>query len=70
MKGQGGGGTSRGGGRVTTGGGSDTVIHTRERKTKEINDNIVILREALFTNDGRDKNILAGLAPVFLSYNR
>mmetsp|Transcript_2436 Transcript_2436/g.2555 ORF Transcript_2436/g.2555 Transcript_2436/m.2555 type:complete len:356 (+) Transcript_2436:117-1184(+) len=40
------------------------------RKTKEINDSVVVLRNAIFTASGRDKDVTEGIAPQFLSYNR
>lgn len=40
------------------------------RKTKEINDAVVILRSAIFTRSGRDKDVTEGIAPQFLTYSR
>lgn len=70
MKGQGGGGTSRGGGKNTAGGGSTKVTKTSKRQTKEIDDNIVCLRAALYAESGRDKDVTAQIAPAFMKYDR
>ena len=40
------------------------------RETKVINDSVLILRNAIFTSGGKDKDITEGIAPLFLSYNR
>lgn len=70
MKGQGGGGTAKGGGRLRSGGGTTTISKSSARKTKAINENILTLRNALFTPEGKDKNILNGIAPAFLEFNK
>ena len=44
MKGQGGGGTARGGGRNVSKGQSDKIVKTEARKTKAIEENIILLR--------------------------
>lgn len=38
--------------------------------TREINDSVLILRNAIFTPAGRDKDITEGIAPQFLTYTR
>lgn len=70
MKGQGGGGTARGGGKTRGGGGTVTIKKTKARQTKEIDDNIIILREALFEASGKDKDVTKSLAPAFLKFDR
>ncbi len=66
-----GGGASKGGGGKTRGGGGTIAIKkTKARHTKEIDENIVILREAIFETDGKDKDVTKGIAPAFLKYDR
>jgi GNAT superfamily N-acetyltransferase len=68
MKGQGGGGTARGGGVNRSGGGSIAVTKTKARQTAAIDDSILLLREALFNEKGKDKDVAAGIAKSFLVY--
>lgn len=70
MKGQGGGGTARGGGRNVSKGGSDKIVKTEARKTKDIEESILVLRQALFNDNGKDKNVTSAIAPLFMQYNR
>ncbi|RYG67960.1 N-acetyltransferase [archaeon] len=68
MKGQGGGGTARGGGKNRVGGGSVAVEKTKARQTAVIDANVMALREALFNENGKDKDVTQGLAKSFLEY--
>eukprot|EP01041_Mallomonas_annulata_P011469 gene11469-23987_t len=43
---------------------------TVPRKTKEVNDTVIVLRNAIFTPSGRDKDVTEGIAPQFLTYSR
>ena len=70
MKGQGGGGTAKGGGKSRSGGGSVAITTTKKRETVAINDSLLVLRSALFTPSGADKNVIQGIAPAFLKYDR
>lgn len=69
MKGQGGGGTAKGGGRNRVGGGSVAVKKTKARQTAAIDANVMALREALFKENGKDKDVTEGLAKSFLEYS-
>eukprot|EP01031_Cornospumella_fuschlensis_P036623 gene36623-44426_t len=68
MKGQGGGGTAKGGGKNRVGGGSVAVKKTKARQTAAIDANVMALREALFKENGKDKDVTEGLAKSFLEY--
>jgi GNAT superfamily N-acetyltransferase len=70
MKGQGGGGTARGGGKSTSSGKDVVIKKSKAMQTKAINENILKLRAALFDDQGKDKNILEGIAASFLNYDR
>lgn len=70
MKGQGGGGTAKGGGKSRSGGGTVVIKKTKERKTSALEGTILQLRAALFDERGQDKNIIQGIAPSFLTYQR
>ena len=70
MKGQGGGGTAKGGGKNKSGGGSIKITRTEERKTKAIDENVITLRKAVFDDNGKDKDVTAGIAPAFMKYDR
>jgi GNAT superfamily N-acetyltransferase len=70
MKGQGGGGTARGGGKNRSSGQDVVIKKSKVMQTKAINENILKLRAALFDDQGKDKNILEGIAPSFLNYDR
>jgi hypothetical protein len=70
MKGQGGGGTAKGGGKSRGGGGSITIKKTKARQCKDLEGNIISLREALFDKDGKDKNVTKSIAPAFMKYDR
>lgn len=70
MKGQGGGGTARGGGKNRSGGGTVKITKTKARKTAALDATILKLRSALFDESGKDKNVLEGIAPSFLYYQR
>lgn len=70
MKGQGGGGTAKGGGKSRSGGGTVVIKKTKERKTSALEGTIMQLRAALFDERGQDKNIIQGIAPSFLTYQR
>ena len=69
MKGQGGGGTARGGGRTRSGGGTVAIQKTKARATTSIDDNIILLRKALFDDTGKDKNVCASM-PAFMKFAR
>jgi GNAT superfamily N-acetyltransferase len=70
MKGQGGGGTARGGGKSSSSGKDVVIKKSKAMQTKAINENILKLRAALFDDQGKDKNILEGIAASFLNYDR
>lgn len=70
MKGQGGGGTARGGGKNRSGGGMVKTTKTKARQTSAIDANILKLRESIFDEKGRDKNVTIGIAPSFMKYER
>ena len=38
--------------------------------TKELDEKIIHLRKAIFADNGRDKNVLAGIAAPFLKFDR
>ena len=59
-----------GGGKGRSGGGSDTITKTRERKTSAIDDTIMSLRNALFNDDGKDKDVCEGIMPMLMSYKK
>ena len=46
------------------------VQQLRDRKTREINENLAVLKKALFAEDGGDKDVTLGIAPPFLRYVR
>lgn len=70
MKGQGGGGTARGGGKTRSVGCDVKVVKTVARKTKAIEENVIRLRQAIFADNGKDKDVTQGIAPSFMKYNR
>lgn len=70
MKGQGGGGTARGGGKTRSGGGATKIVKTSARKTKAIEAKVLTLRKALFDDNGKDKNVLSGIAEGFKKFDR
>ena len=70
MKGQGGGGTAKGGGKNRSSGEDVVIKKSKAMQTKAINENILKLRAALFNEQGQDKNILEGIVPAFLAYDR
>ncbi len=70
MKGQGGGGTAKGGGKNRSSNQDVVITKSKAMQTKAINENILKLRAALFNEQGQDKNILEGIVPAFLNYNR
>jgi GNAT superfamily N-acetyltransferase len=52
---------------------ASNVVETKKSKaraTAAINEHIMVLRAALFTPQGRDKNVTDGIAPAFLKYDR
>lgn len=49
---------------------SNDVLSKNSGKVKEMNDSVSILRNAIFTSSGRDKDITEGIAPAFLTYAR
>jgi GNAT superfamily N-acetyltransferase len=61
---------NRGGGKSRQGGGSVTVTKSVPRKTKDVNESVIILRNAIFTPTGADKDITEGIVPAFLKYDR
>ena len=61
---------NRGGGKTRSGGGSVKIKKTVARKTKDVNDSVIVLRSALFTPAGSDKNVAEGIAPAFMKYDR
>jgi hypothetical protein len=65
-----GGGFKTGGGKLKSGGGTVKITKTVDRQTKAINDNIVMLRSALFNDDGSDKDVTRFLAPAFLKFEK
>jgi N-alpha-acetyltransferase 40 len=70
MKGQGGGGTARGGGKNKSGGETVAVQTTKARQTKAIDDNILLLRAALFEDNGKDKDVTKDIARSFMKFDR
>lgn len=70
MKGQGGGGPAKGGGKTRGGGGTVTIKKTKARQTKDLEGNVLILREALFEAGGKDKNVCSTIAPPFMKFDR
>jgi hypothetical protein len=70
MKGQGGGGTARGGGKSRSGGGSLTIKKTKARQCQNLEGNILVLREALFEKDGKDKDVSRTIAAAFMKFDR
>lgn len=70
MKGQGGGGTAKGGGKNRSGGGTVKIETVKERQTKSINDNIMLLRQALFEETGKDKDVTKDIAKAFMKYSK
>ena len=67
MKGQGGGGTAKGGGKTRSGGGTVKVTKSKSLTTTK-DENILKLRAALRTDDGKDKDVTQGVAPAFLQF--
>ena len=63
-------GRDKGGGKTRGGGGSITITKTKERKTKDLDEKIIHLRKAIFAENGKDKDILAGIAAAFLKFDR
>lgn len=57
----GGGKSSRGVSKSKHGGGTITTTKTVARKTKDVNDSIIKLREAIFTPSGADKDVSQGI---------
>lgn len=70
MKGQGGGGTAKGGGKNRSTGGTVTVKREKEMQTKKLEEKIIHLRKAIFSEDGKDKDVTKGIAGPFLKYDR
>ena len=58
------------GGASRTSRSNEKITKSKNRRTKEIDDKIVALRSALFSPNGRDKNVTEGIAPAFLSFTR
>ena len=46
------------------------VRQAKDRKSREVNDNLAVLRKALFAENGRDKDVTLGISPAFLAYDR
>jgi len=46
------------------------IMANNSGKVKELNDSVAILRNAIFTSSGRDKDVTEGIAPAFLTYAR
>lgn len=63
-------GRDKGGGKTRGGGGSTKITKTKDRKTKDLDEKIIHLRKAIFAENGKDKNILAGIAGAFLKFDR
>jgi N-alpha-acetyltransferase 40 len=72
MKGQGGGGIAKGGGKTKTksSGGNVKVMKSKSCPTSPLEGTVLKLRAALFDEQGKDKNVLVGIAPSFLAYQR
>lgn len=70
MKAKGGGGTAKGGGKNRSGGGTVKVETSKARQTAAINDNIVMLRAALFEENGKDKDVTKDIAKSFMKFDR
>ena len=51
------------------GGGDIKIVHSKARKTQDINDRIVSLRSALFTPSGADKDVTSSI-PAFMKFQR
>ena len=49
---------------------SAMVRQAKDRKSREVNDNLAVLRQALFAQNGRDKDVTQGISPAFLAYDR
>ena len=52
------------------GGGSIKITKSKAMATKELDEKIIHLRKAIFADNGRDKNVLAGIAAPFLKFDR
>ena len=63
------GGKFKGGSGKGNKGQTETIIRSVPRKTTSIDDTIVMLRKAVFNDDGTDKNVTEGLSP-FMKYDR
>ena len=63
-------GRDKGGGKTRGGGGSTKITKTKDRKTKDLDEKIIHLRKAIFAENGKDKDILAGIAAAFLKFDR
>lgn len=59
-----------GSGKSTTKGQSVKVVKTKQRKTKEIDEKILTLRSAIFSSNGKDKDVSEGISPAFMNYTR
>jgi N-alpha-acetyltransferase 40 len=66
----GGGKASRGVCKSKHGGGTITIKKSVARKTTDVNDSIMRLREAVFTPSGQDKDVSKGIAPAFMKFDR
>lgn len=66
----GGGKSNRGVSKSKHGGGTITIKKSVARKTTDVNDSIIRLREAVFTSSGQDKDVTQGIAPAFMKYDR
>lgn len=70
LKGKGGSSSKKGrGGKSRSGGGTIQVEKQREMKTSKAAQAIMILREAIYVQDGEDRDVLADFAP-FCTYSR
>jgi hypothetical protein len=63
------GGKFKGGSGKGSGSQTETIVKQVPRKTTSIDDTIVMLRRAVFNDDGTDKNVTEGLSP-FMKYDR
>ena len=63
-------GRDKGGGKTRGGGGSTKITKSKAMATKELDEKIIHLRKAIFADNGRDKNVLAGIAAPFLKFDR
>jgi hypothetical protein len=59
-----------GGGKNKSGGGTVKVTKSKAMQTKAIEEKVLLLRQAIFRDDGKDKDVTVGIAPAFMRYTR